>query len=152
MVVTSQMQPTGPSSDFISRINHLALLLKNLPLNLPLNPANSTYNFGLDPDDEREEGLYYAFNRNLEICFATHQLQGQPLRFKERGDCYRNLIKMFKRVAKELPKERDFLRQHWLERLITAACDTGAKIPDKYVPQLNVENVEMTCPGAKLCL
>ncbi len=61
----------------ISRIDHLALLLKHLPNSLPLNPTDSLYRFGLDPDNEREEGLYYAFNRNLEICFGTHQLQGK---------------------------------------------------------------------------
>ena len=137
----SQKQPTGPALDLISRINHLALLLKNLPLTLPLDPDHSTYKFGIDPDDEREEGLYYAFNHNLEVCFGTHKLQGKQLHFKERGDsgCYQNLIKMFKKVAKELPDQREFLREHWLERLITAANATGAKIPDKCVLLLDFQ-------------
>ena len=125
--------PKGPSSVFISRIDHLALLLKHLPDSLPLNPTDSLYRFGLDPDDEREEGSNYAFNRNLEICFSTHQLQGNGLKLTEHGECYSTLIAMLKRVAKDLPDQRDFLREHWLERLIKAAQDAGAKIPDKCV-------------------
>ena len=126
-------EQTGLSSDLISHIHHLTTLLQNLPDALPLDPAETKYNFGLDADDVQEEGLYYAFNRNLEVCFATHQLQGRDIQLTERGTRYGALIKMFKEVAKEVPNNHDFLQQHWLERLISVAYRAGARIPDKYV-------------------
>jgi hypothetical protein len=127
-----QVQSTGPASDLIARIQHLASLLHNLPETLPLNPPETRYHFAFDPNNVCDEGLYYAFNRNLEICFGTHELVGGKIPLTQRGTCYENLIKMFKKVAKDVPEERKFLREHWLERLIRAAHHAGARIPDKY--------------------
>jgi hypothetical protein len=47
----------GPTSSLISHINHLGELLKNLPQNLPLNPLQSCYSFGLDTKKISEEGV-----------------------------------------------------------------------------------------------
>ncbi|KAH7903146.1 hypothetical protein BJ138DRAFT_1107918 [Hygrophoropsis aurantiaca] len=124
----------GPSSTLISRVDHLAQLLEHLPKSLPLNPAESRYDFGLDMEMVNEEGPWFAFNHNLEVCFETHNLRGGgTIVFRERGQHYNALIKMFKDTIKKLTSslERDFLRETWLERLITAAQLQGAKIPTK---------------------
>jgi len=94
----------GPSSELISRINHLGNLLKNLPKSLPLNPHDpeSSYNFGLDMEMVEEEGVWYAFNRNLEVCFETHKIApGGTIIFRERG------------VRKDA--DREFLRETWFQ-------------------------------------
>ena len=128
----------GPSSELISRIHHLQQLLENLPTHLPLNPAESTYYFGLDMDMELvdEEGVWFAFNRNLEVCFETHKLgAGKMIIFQERGTRYDALIQMIKATVKALPndKERTFLREVWLKRLIKAAKLQEAKVLAKWV-------------------
>ena len=66
----------GPSAKLISCINHLGHLLKNLPRNLPLDPlqSKSCYNFGLETELVEEEGVWFAFNKNLEACFETHTI------------------------------------------------------------------------------
>jgi hypothetical protein len=71
---TNTLALHGPASSLISRINHLGELLKNLPLNLPLNPLQSCYSFGLDTEKISEEGVWFAFNQNLEANFKTHKL------------------------------------------------------------------------------
>ena len=126
----------GPSAELISRINHLGNLLKNLPEDLPLDPpqSESRYSFGLEMELVEEEGVWFAFNRNLEVCFETHQIPvGGSIVFRERGQRCQVLIKMFKEAVKALTKdaERDFLREVWLERLIKAAEMQGAKVPKK---------------------
>ncbi|KAG1802170.1 uncharacterized protein HD556DRAFT_1304341 [Suillus plorans] len=120
----------GPSSVLISRIEHLGRLLKNLPQSLPLDPPNSSYDFGLDTEMVEEEGVWFAFNRNLEVCFETHKLgRSGTITFRERGRRYEALVGMFKETVKKLAKdsEHDFLREVWLERLINAAQQQGAK-------------------------
>ncbi|KAJ6611261.1 hypothetical protein B0H10DRAFT_1953224 [Mycena sp. CBHHK59/15] len=64
-----------------------ATLLKHLPISIPLDPADSesTYHFGLDPEDVKQEGMIYAFNRNLEVSFQTQKLRDGTLVFKECG-------------------------------------------------------------------
>ena len=69
-----QVAQNGPPQELISHITHLRNLLKNLPSSLPFNPAESWYCFGLDAEDVAEEGIWYAFNRNLEACFETHRI------------------------------------------------------------------------------
>ena len=74
----------GPSAELISYINHLGNLLKNLPQNLPLNPlqSESHYNFGLKTEHVKEEGVWFAFSKNLEACFETHTIPaGGPIVF-----------------------------------------------------------------------
>lgn len=123
----------GVPAALASHITYLDLLLKNLPLSLPSDsPDNvSTYHFYFDTKDVDEEGLYYAFNRCLEICFQTHLLQGRPITLVERGTRMHNLIQMFRRVAKEVLGEHNMLQSSWLDRLVTAAKSAGASIPGK---------------------
>jgi hypothetical protein len=132
MSCTETNQPSkGPSAALIASIDHLSNLLKNLPQDLPLpETANDAkYQFYLDEDDVKKEGLYYALNRRLEVCFQTHQ---QPtILFEERGNHMKNLIGMLKRVVKGEPGQREFIEKHWVERLTEAAKASGAKIPDK---------------------
>jgi hypothetical protein len=81
-----------PSSELISQIHHQQCLLEQLPNTLPLNPEESNYyHFALDMDFINDEGLwYYAFNRNLEVCFETRQLcNGETIIFREHGDQYK---------------------------------------------------------------
>ena len=127
-----QAPKNGPSSQLISCINHLGNLLKNLPENLPLNPAVSCDSFGLDTKHVAEEGVWFAFNQNLEACFETRKLvANRTIVFRERGRYFDALVKMFKETVKALLKDtdRDFLREVWLEQLIKAAELQGAKLP-----------------------
>ena len=64
----------GPSAHLISCINHLGNLLRYLPENLPLDPSNTAYSFGLDPEHVTEEGVWFAFNNCLEVSFQTHTI------------------------------------------------------------------------------
>ena len=123
----------GPSSALILRIHHLQCLLEWLPNTLPLNPEESNYYFALDTDFIDDGGVWYAFNRNLEVCFETHKLRnGETIVFRERGDRYNALIKMMKTTVKALPtKEHTFFREVWPERLIKAAELQGAKVLTK---------------------
>jgi hypothetical protein len=116
----------GPPAGLISCINHLGNLLKNLPGNLPLDPpqSESCYSFGLEMELVEEEGFWFTFNRNLEVCFETHKIPvGGSIVFREQGWCCEALVKMFKEAVKALTKDADheFLREVWLERLIKAA-------------------------------
>ncbi|KAF7797951.1 hypothetical protein EIP86_009158 [Pleurotus ostreatoroseus] len=134
---------SGPPANLISRIQYLEKLLQHLPTDLPQEPGESTYHFGLDEEDIKEEGYWYALNRNLEVSFGTHKLRGECLRFTERGARLSNLIKMFKHAVKMLsPSERDFFREHWLERLISAAFDSGAKLPVRKRPTVETSEDE----------
>ena len=125
----------GPSAKLISHINHLSNLLKNLPWNLPLNPpqSESRYNFGLKTEHVKEEGVWFAFNKNLEACFETHTIPaGGTIVFREQGKHCEALIKMFKEAVKALTKDanHDFLQEMWLEQLIKVAKLQGAKVPE----------------------
>jgi hypothetical protein len=64
----------GPSAHLISCINHLGNLFKYLPKNLPLDPPNTGYGFGLDAEKVIKEGVWFTFNNCLEVSFQTHTL------------------------------------------------------------------------------
>ena len=130
----TKIQQNGPPAELISRINHLGSLLENLPVTIPQASRESRYGFGLDAEHVVEEGPWFAFNQNLEVCFKTHKIpRGGTIIFRERGSCFNDLIKMFKDTVKRLTKdtECEFLREVWLERLIKAAELQGAKIPKR---------------------
>ena len=59
----------GPAASLVSHITHLGNLLRYLLESLPLDPTISSYSFGLDPDDIKDEGVWFALNWNLEISF-----------------------------------------------------------------------------------
>jgi hypothetical protein len=124
----------GPPADLVSHINHLGSLLQNLPTSLPLDPPKSSYSFGLTAEQVEDEGIWYSFNRNLEVCFETHRIaQKGTITFRECDQRYESLIKMFKIAVKALTKDadREFLCEAWLEHLINAAKLQGAKILTK---------------------
>lgn len=126
--------PKGPPQELISRITHLHNLLCNLPKTLPENPPHSLYQFHLDKDRLKQGGYFAAAGHALELSFETHLLhiQGRPIRFSERGERHDELQKFLKKAVKEMtPGERDSFKEAWIERLITAAIDSGAKIPRK---------------------
>lgn len=121
---------TGPSRDLISRIERLQDLLKNLPESLPNNPPDSSYRFYLDTERLELGGFFGAAGHALEISFRTFALRDQPLRFLQRGSSLDDLPKLLKIAVKNMNDgERENFRTSWIERLITAAIDSGAKIP-----------------------
>ena len=129
-----QVTQNGPLQELICCITHLHNLLKNLPSSLPFNPAESQYSFGLDAEYVAEEGIWYAFNRNLEACFETHRIPvGGTIVFQERGPQLDDLIQTFKMAAKGLTTDMNwtFMQEVWLEKLIKAAEMQGAKISNK---------------------
>ncbi|KIM38062.1 hypothetical protein M413DRAFT_13027 [Hebeloma cylindrosporum] len=126
--------PRGIPAEINTSINHLANLLSHLPEHLPMNPSQSTYHFGLDPDDISEEGHCYALNRCLEVAFEVSLLPaGAPLVLKERGPRWKGLVSLFRQAAKKLinPSDREFYVSRWIERITAAAKLAGAKIPIK---------------------
>lgn len=126
---------SGPPAALIARIDHLGTLLKGLPATLPVDPPDTEtkYFFGLDQDEVAEEGVFAALTRNLERCFQTHvQPPGGTLKFTERGKRCVNLVKVLKTAMRNLsPAEREVIVETWVERLITAARNSGAKIARK---------------------
>lgn len=101
----------------------LATLPTTVPSDLP--PAESTYNFGAAEADIAGEGLAYALNRNLEVCFQTHI--SANIRFIERGRRLDGLITMLEHAQAELSApEWDFVGSRWIARLIEAAISSGA--------------------------
>ncbi|KAK7020019.1 hypothetical protein R3P38DRAFT_2536334 [Favolaschia claudopus] len=127
-------QPKGPPQELISRITHLRNLMKHLPQLLPENPPHLLYNFAFDKDKLEAGGYFSAAGYVLEISFKTSLLaiQGRPLLFTERGERHEELTKFLKKAVKEMkPGERDYFKSAWIERLITAAMASSAKIPPR---------------------
>ncbi|KAJ3514067.1 hypothetical protein NLJ89_g2589 [Agrocybe chaxingu] len=122
----------GPSQALVSRINHLRELLKCLPSTLPLNPATSSYDFGLDPEKLEDRGPLGAVSHSLEVAFRTFDHRNQEIHFTERGDRLEALVSMLKLAVKSMSNsDRQVFQEAWLEQLITAAERDGAKIPAK---------------------
>ncbi|KAJ3493457.1 hypothetical protein NLJ89_g11017 [Agrocybe chaxingu] len=66
----------------------------------------------------------------LEVCFRTYQ--NPQIRFAERGRRLDDLISAVRQAVKIMTdSDRDAFCQAWLERLIDAAVQDGAKIPKK---------------------
>jgi len=126
--------PLGIPQELEAQIKHLSKLLRSLPTALPTDPpdADSTYHFYLDPYDVANEGGLYAFNRRLEVAFETFKLHGKTLVFKEQGKRLAELEAFLRKSIKQntLPEARNH-QVRWIERLITAAQDSGAKIVQK---------------------
>ena len=122
---------TGPPAELVERIEHLATLLTHLPKSLPEAAEDSNYQFYLDHEKVDDIGIYPELNRRLEICFGTWKAPGAAIRFTERGSHLKDLISILKRTIREDPGCRAFVQTHWLERLIVAAKESGAKIPNK---------------------
>ncbi|KAK0495239.1 hypothetical protein EDD18DRAFT_1354453 [Armillaria luteobubalina] len=128
----------GPPKSLIEHINHLKLLLEHLPEShaLPLDPVESKYIFGLDPEILEEDlGGMAALSRCLEVAFDTWNQPDGEIEFSERGRCLaEDLIKFLKEVLRHhLKSEIDHavFKDAWLERLIWAAIHAGAKVPPR---------------------
>ncbi|KZV74581.1 hypothetical protein PENSPDRAFT_662242 [Peniophora sp. CONT] len=121
----------GPAQKHVSRLKHLETLLRYLPISLPDNASESLYVFGLDKDNITDGGLWQTLNHNLECCFQTHKLRGKPLKFTERGTRLVSLITVLKTAIfdNENNTEREPIHTGWLNRLVKAAEDSGARIP-----------------------
>ncbi|KAF6761517.1 hypothetical protein DFP72DRAFT_842427 [Ephemerocybe angulata] len=113
-------------------INRLKALCAHLPKSLPLDPPNTKLSFALDEEDVKEEGLAYAFNRQMEVAFAVHSLKsGANIVIAERGQRLDDLIRLFKSMAKLMTEnDRAFYLVRWIERCTRAANDAGAKLPN----------------------
>ncbi|KAJ6554851.1 hypothetical protein B0H19DRAFT_1294878, partial [Mycena capillaripes] len=125
---------TGPPQALVSRIEHFQDLLRHLPATLDENPTHSLYRFSIDPEILKQGGHFSAVGHALEVSFETDRLrlQGRPMLFIERGRRLDDLVKMLKIGVKYMsPGERTTFQEAWLERLIAAAVDSGAKIPSK---------------------
>ena len=73
---------------------------------VPLDPELSCYNFGLDDEDVKEEGMWYAFNWNLEACFKTHKIPPNgSIVFQEHGTQLEGLVKLIKIVVKGITND-----------------------------------------------
>ncbi|KAJ7692093.1 hypothetical protein B0H17DRAFT_1061886 [Mycena rosella] len=121
---------TGPPQALISRIDHLQRLLNHLPLSLPLDPVESNYQFYLDEDKVAEAGTVFPIaGRALELSFGTWK-RGSVLRFEERGTRLAALGPFLKNVVKRMSAgERENFKIAWIDRLVTAATESGAVIP-----------------------
>ncbi|KAJ7776007.1 hypothetical protein DFH07DRAFT_766949 [Mycena maculata] len=88
-------------------------LFMNLPDSLPLDPTESTYHFHLDEEDIKKEGMMFAFNHHLEVCFQAYKLGNGKLLFTEWGKHIPELKKFIKNVVKTqlLPEARSHLVQ-----------------------------------------
>ena len=87
----------GPSSQLIALLHHLQSLLENLPENLPLDLTPLQNWFRLDYETISEEGVWFAFNQNMEVNFKTHPLPSSSngsIVLREWGECWRILISL----------------------------------------------------------
>ncbi|KAK7016186.1 hypothetical protein VNI00_018970 [Paramarasmius palmivorus] len=125
---STQKPVTGPLKHLHERIEHLATLLKNLPDTLPLNPPphESTYHFGIDPDNVELCGPLGAVLHVLEIAFG--QCPDGYIEFKERGP----------RLSSELPKMMKIAVKNMMAKL------QGATISKKRKNELGSDEAEGT--------
>jgi hypothetical protein len=114
--------PPAPSAALVSRIDHLAALLRNLPASIPLDSPVSNYSFVLDPEKVEDRGLFGAFTDCMEICFKTFQAKDHVIHFMEIGKQLEGLTKLMKVEIKGMMEgDRKVFHEIWLERLIKAA-------------------------------
>ncbi|PBK85837.1 hypothetical protein ARMGADRAFT_1087109 [Armillaria gallica] len=125
---------TGPSQSLISCIEHLRHLLQGLPHHdsVPLDPIQSTYNFSLNPDILEDGGPFAAISQCLEVNFATWRNPDGLIHFAEWGKQLERMIMMLKQAVKMMSeKDREAFSSAWLEQLITAAINQGAKASNR---------------------
>jgi len=59
--------PLGPTQSLVSRIDHLASLLRNLPSTIPLDPPELRYHFVLNYEKIEGRGMFGAAPRMLKL-------------------------------------------------------------------------------------
>ncbi|KAK6980814.1 hypothetical protein R3P38DRAFT_2808824 [Favolaschia claudopus] len=133
----------GQPRELVARIEHLRSLLRNLPQSLPENPPDSPYRFYLDPEKVDDIGYLGELGHALEVSFQTHLLHGEPILFRQRESNLEALPALLKTAVKNLSeKDRGTVKDAWIERLITAAVASGAKIPSPAQKRKAVETVD----------
>ncbi|KAK1226816.1 hypothetical protein PQX77_010198 [Marasmius sp. AFHP31] len=131
-----------------ARLQLLQRLLKSLPKDLPDRPQDSSLNFGLDPEDVKDEGYYFAANRNFELCFETWK-KGPgwdgTLNILERGRRWEDFVATVRKVLKMEKNEgcKKLLVEKWVEKLITAAKQAGGKLPTRTYSKSDDEDEEI---------
>ncbi|PPR06271.1 hypothetical protein CVT24_000890 [Panaeolus cyanescens] len=148
-VSTSQNPAVQPFPSHLDKdLKHLDKLLENLPQTLPFVETTSQYVFDLDPLAIEDEGLGYAVNRCLEVAFSTYKSTAGAVALTERGPHWKHLVAFLRSNAKKMltPADREFYIDRWVTRLIDAAKEAGAKIPNKRRARSPAENA----PQAKL--
>ncbi|KAJ7885055.1 hypothetical protein B0H14DRAFT_2564022 [Mycena olivaceomarginata] len=91
-----------------------------------------SYNFAMDPERLEENDLLSALGHSLEIAFKTWKLGTAEVPFRERGPGLEALEGICKRAVRDMsPGDYAVFQDAWIERLIKAALDSGAKIPQK---------------------
>ncbi|KAF8131310.1 hypothetical protein K438DRAFT_1788336 [Mycena galopus ATCC 62051] len=127
--------PTGPPRELINVIEKLRTLLRNLPEPIPLVTAcgTSSYDFTLNSERLTEGRIFSALGHALEVAFRTWQNGGNvEVPFHERGAALEALEGIFKRAVRGMtPGEQSAFQHAWIERLIKAAQDSGAQMPQK---------------------
>ncbi|KAJ6565988.1 hypothetical protein B0H10DRAFT_2112089, partial [Mycena sp. CBHHK59/15] len=124
---TEPKASTGPPQALIYRIEHLQQLLKHLPSSLPLDPAESLYQFYEGEDRVANAGTVFPVaGRALELSFGTWE-RDAVVKFTERGSRVTALGPFLKNVVKRMtPSERVSFEKAWIGRLLQAAKDSGA--------------------------
>lgn len=120
-----------------------------IPTDLPAH--KSTYNFDLSSDDIEEQGIFGAVSRCLEVCLGQHR--DGNIHFKERGQSLERMIRMMKSAVKQMNEmDRQAFEDAWLNRLIQAAKDAGARIPKmkQKEPQVIVHGSEPSAGGSQI--
>nr|GAT46371.1 predicted protein [Mycena chlorophos] len=127
----NQRASMGPSQQLIARVEYLGDLLKHLPNSLPQKPA---YEPRLDlalGDIDEDRGMFGTASWVLEVAFKLHATGGK-IKIQERGPHIQALIPFLKQVFHQLDKkDRQPWANAWLDRLLQAAKDAGAKMPSK---------------------
>ncbi|KAJ6619927.1 hypothetical protein B0H10DRAFT_2024078 [Mycena sp. CBHHK59/15] len=114
---TEPKASTGPRQALIYHIEHLQQLLEHLPSSLPLDPAESLYQFYIDEDHVADAGTVFPVaGRALELSFGTWE-RDAVVKFTERGSRVAALGPFLKSV------------KAWISRLLQAAKDSGTAIP-----------------------
>ncbi|KDQ11173.1 hypothetical protein BOTBODRAFT_46510, partial [Botryobasidium botryosum FD-172 SS1] len=106
----------------MASIQSLWQLLENLPKTLP-EPSLSSYNFAIDPEFTKDEGLEAAINRQLEITIG-HRAHNPKLR--ERGHGILAVIPLFEQAATANRGQVPGLVQLWIEFLAQVATEAQA--------------------------
>ena len=76
--------------------------------------------------EDLEESIWFALNRNLEICFQRHLENDGQISIKCRSSNFHVLISMLKEAVKKCDDAyRSLIDEVWISRLLDAAKRAG---------------------------
>jgi hypothetical protein len=87
---------------------------------------NSNYDFLPNEDDLADEP-WRAYHRSLEISFETHTIAKTALVFSERGWRITACCNLLEEMLTAVPEQTELIQVSWIEPLIQAAKQSGAK-------------------------